>query len=138
MDSLFEFLTQQWMLAGALLVLLALLFRHENRKAGPSISTSQLTTLVNREKALVLDVRPEKEFKSGHITGALNMPHTALEGRLKELEKHRERPLVVVCAVGQHSGTAGRRLQGAGFLRISRLRGGIAEWRHQHLPLVSS
>jgi len=136
-ENLFEFLAQQWMLVGALLVLAALLIRHESRKAGPSISPLQLTTLINREKALVLDLRPEQEFKSGHITGALNIPHTALEGRMGELEKHRQRPLILVCAIGQNSGAAARRLQAAGFPSISRLQGGIAEWRHQNLPLLS-
>ena len=138
MDSLFEFLARQWMLVGALMVLLLLLFRHESRKAGPAISPREMTSLVNREQARVLDLRPEKDFRQGHIAGAVNIPFASLQSRLAELKKHPERPLIVVCGVGQHSGAAVRKLRAAGIDRVLRLQGGIAEWRHQQLPLVSS
>ena len=94
--------------------------------------------LVNRENAVVLDLRDRKDFDTGHIVDSLNIPYAALESRLGELEKYRERPLVIACRMGQHAGAAGTLLRKKGFTNVSRLTGGIAEWRNQNLPVVKS
>jgi len=84
----------------------------------------------------VLDVRDSKEFAAGHIVDAVNVPHGALEGRLAELEKYKTKPVTVVCTMGQHAGTAGTVLRKSGFAEVSRLSGGMSEWRNQNLPVV--
>lgn len=136
MDRLFEFIGNHPFLVGLFVVLLALFIRNETRRGGQAVSAQQLVDLVNRDDALVLDVRDKKEFKDGHIVNSLNIPYAALENRLDELKKHKERPLVVVCKMGQHSGTAGTLLRKNGFTDVRRLTGGIAEWRNQSLPVV--
>ena len=94
--------------------------------------------LVNRDGAVVIDVRDANEFSQGHIVDAVNMPHTALTSRVSELEKYKEKPVVLACKMGQHAGAAGTMLRKAGFQNVARLKGGVAEWRNQNLPVVRS
>jgi rhodanese-related sulfurtransferase len=129
------FLGQQWMLVSVLLVLAALFIRHETKRGGEMISIHQLTMLVNRENALLLDVRDAAEYKEGHIVDALHIPFAKLKEKQAELEKYRDRPMIVIDKMGQHSGAAGNQLREAGF-KVSRLDGGMTEWRNSNLPVV--
>lgn len=138
MDKLFIFIGNHPFLIGTFVLLLALFIRNETKRGGQSVSAQQLVDMVNRENALVLDLRDKKEFDSGHIVDAVNVPYSALDSRLKELEKYKERPVVIACKMGQHSGAAGTILRKHGFTNVSRLTGGVAEWRNQNLPLVKS
>ncbi|MEE4661211.1 MAG: rhodanese-like domain-containing protein [Halieaceae bacterium] len=132
----FEFIAQQWMLVGGILVAAVLLWQHEARKSGESLSPQQAINLVNREDGLFLDLRESAEYSKGHIANAVNIPAAKLDGRLSELEKYRERPLVLVCKMGQSSGPVGKKLGDAGFDRVYRMSGGMMEWNQQQLPLV--
>jgi len=132
---LLEFATTHYVLSGLFAVLLALLIFTEMRRGGQSLSTRELTALVNSEQGIVLDVRNSKDFATGHVVGALNIPYEKLVNRLAELEKHKVKTLIVVDAMGQHAGTACRELQKAGFT-AAKLSGGIASWRGDNLPLV--
>jgi len=136
MDQFFEFIANNPFLAGAFVLLLALFIRNEMRRGGQTVTAQQLVDLINREGAVVVDVRDKKEFREGHIVDSLNIPHTALGDRLRELDKFREKPLVIACKMGQHSGPAGTVLRKAGFENVARLRGGLTEWRGQNLPVV--
>lgn len=136
MERFFEFLSNHPFLVGTFLLLLVLFIRNETRRGGRSVSPQQLVDMVNREDALVLDIRERKEFQAGHIVDSVNVPYSSLESRLDELKKHKERPVVVVCKMGQTAGAAGTLLRKQGFENVSRLTGGIAEWRNQSLPVV--
>jgi len=138
MEHLFQFVGNHPVLVGTFALLLALFIRNETRRGGLTVSAQELVDLVNRENALVLDVRDKKEFDAGHIVNAVNIPFASLENRLGELGKHKERPVVVACRVGQHSGAAGTLLRKNGFGNVRRLTGGISEWRNQNLPVVKS
>lgn len=131
-----EFLSQQWMLAGALLAAVALLLFHESRRSGRSISPQQAAQLLNREEGVVVDVRDAAEYRKGHIVDAINIPYASLKQRLSELDAYKERPVILVCKMGQHSGSVGKQLASAGFGRVYRISGGISEWQHQQMPLV--
>lgn len=133
--NLIEFASNHYVLVSIFLVLLALLAFTETRKGGKSLSNRELTGLVNRDEGVVLDVRAKKEFDSGHIVDALNIPYEKLVSRLSELEKHKAKTVIVVDAMGQHAGAACRELQKAGF-NAARLSGGIASWRGENLPVV--
>ena len=136
MEQFFAFIANHPFLAAAFVLLLALFVRNEMQRGGQTVTAQQLVSLINREGALVLDVRDKKEFREGHIVDALNIPHTALGDRLRELEKYKAKPVVVACKMGQHSGAAGTVLRKAGFENVVRLRGGVTEWRGQNLPVV--
>ena len=136
MEQVFEFIGNHPILIGAFVVLVALFVRNEVSRGGRSVSAQELVNLVNREGAVVVDVRDQKEFKEGHIVDAFNIPHAAISSRMKEIDKFREKPVIVACKMGQHSGSVGAALRKAGFQNVARLRGGIMEWRSQNLPVV--
>ena len=136
MEQLFEFIGNHYLLTGIFVILLVMFVRNEVQRGGRSVTAQQLVDLINREGAVVLDVRDKNEFGEGHIIDALNIPHTAVASRIGELERHKVKPVVVACKMGQHSGAVGTILRKAGFENVSRLRGGIAEWRNQNLPVV--
>jgi rhodanese-related sulfurtransferase len=136
MAQLFEFIGNHPFLVGLFVILLVLFIRNEMQRGGRSLSPQELVTLVNREGAVVLDVRDPKEFESGHIVGAINVPYAALERRVSELAKHKDKPIAVVCRMGQNAGAAGTQLRKHGFENVARLSGGMAEWRNQNLPVV--
>lgn len=136
MGQLFEFVGNHLFLAGAFVVMLVAFVVNEMRRGGRTISAQELVHLVNRESALVLDIRDRKEFEAGHIVGARNIPFAALESRIGELEPWRDRPVVVACKIGQNSGAAGTLLRKAGFENVMRLAGGMTEWRNSSLPVV--
>lgn len=138
MKQLFEFIGNHPFLVGAFLIILVLFVRNETRRGGRSVSAQQLVDLVNRENALVLDVRDRKEFDEGHIANAVNIPYASLASRIAELNAHKERPIVVACKMGQHSGAVGTTLRKNGFANVTRLSGGITEWRNQNLPVVKA
>lgn len=135
MTQFIIFLGQQWLLISILMVLVFLYIQSEIKRGGQTVSVHQLTLLVNRENALVLDVRENAEFKEGHIIDALHIPFTKLKERLAELDKHKDKPVIVVDKMGQHSGAAGKQLREAGF-NVSRLDGGMTEWRSSNLPVI--
>jgi rhodanese-related sulfurtransferase len=131
-----EFLTQQWLLVSALAVCVMLLILHESRRGGKTVSAQQLVALVNGQQAAVVDLRDPAEFRKGHIVGALNIPYGKVDERWSELEVLRERPVVLVCKMGQFSSALGKRMLGKGFTQVHRLSGGISEWQAAQLPLV--
>ena len=138
MEQFFSFLGDHPILVGTFLLLLFLFFRNERTRAGATVGTQELVQLVNKENAVVLDVRERNEFLEGHIVDALNIPYTSLESRLDEISQHKETPIVIACKMGQHSGAAGTLLQKNGFTNVTRLTGGYAEWRAQNLPVVKT
>ncbi|AYC34664.1 rhodanese-like domain-containing protein [Pseudomonas cavernae] len=132
---LIEFVSNHYVLSGLFAVLLALLIVTELNKGGKSLSSRELTALVNSDGGLVVDVRSSKDFASGHIVDALSIPYDKLVARMSELDKHKAKTLIVVDAMGQHAGTACRELKKAGF-NAAKLGGGIGSWRADNLPLV--
>ncbi len=137
MQLFFEFLAQQWTLAAALLAVLIMLFVHETRKSGPSLTPQQAINLVNSEEGVFLDLRDAAEFGKGHIVGAINIPAAKLPERMVELEKYKDKPIVLVCKMGQQSGTAGKQLRAAQYDKVSKMTGGMMEWTNLQLPTVT-
>ena len=134
-DHLIAFATAHYLLVGAFVILLALLIAHELSRGGRSMSTSELTALVNKDEAVVVDIRPSKEFAAGHIVGAINIPQDKLIARLAELEKHKAKTIILVDALGQTAGTHARELMKSGFT-AAKLSGGVSSWKADNLPLV--
>lgn len=133
--NLIEFVTNHYLLSGVFVALLALLAFTEARKGGQSLSSRELTALLNSDQGLVLDIRAQKDFSAGHIVGALNIPFEKLAARMAELDKHKAKTLIVVDAMGQQAGSVCRDLKKVGFT-AAKLSGGVASWRGDNLPLV--
>jgi rhodanese-related sulfurtransferase len=100
---------------------------------GPWVSTSEATHLINREDALVLDVRDPGEYGSGHILGAKNVPVSRLGDG--ELTKRKERPVIVYCDGSDRSPKAVGLLKKQGFTRVVNLSGGLRAWQQAGLPI---
>ncbi|HET7650952.1 MAG TPA: rhodanese-like domain-containing protein [Gammaproteobacteria bacterium] len=97
-------------------------------------SPAQAVLLINKGAA-VIDIRAAQEFGAGHIIGARNIPAAELDGRLPELEKFREQPVVICCQSGQTSQSRAALLTKAGFQQVYNLKGGIRAWQSENFPL---
>ncbi|MBL4821270.1 MAG: rhodanese-like domain-containing protein [Gammaproteobacteria bacterium] len=136
MEQFIEFIGNHLILSALWLVaILAVLFKQKSG-ASKSVGPQQAVMLINRSDAKVVDIRDKKEFDSGHIVDALNIPLSKLDQRIAELDKHKDKPIVVVCKMGQHSSEACKKLEGAGHSQVVKLGGGLTEWKAQSLPLV--
>ena len=136
-DLVFQFLGEQWLLVVALAATLTMLVLHESRKAGPALSVNEAVQLINIEGGVFVDIRDVGDFARGHITDALHIPAASIAARYSELEKYRDKPIVVVCKMGQSAGPATKTLRAQGFGRAQRLSGGMMEWDAQKLPVVT-
>lgn len=101
------------------------------------LTPAQATLKMNREDALILDVRETGEWNSGHITGARHITLGQLDKRMSEIEKFKDRPIIIVCASGNRSSSACGQLKKGGFEKVFSLAGGISAWIEANLPLTT-
>lgn len=133
-----EFLEQNWYWAALAAASGGwLLFDFARAQADKTqISPVEATLLINREDAVVLDVREQAEYSKGHIPNARSMPLAEIERRGTELDKLRARPVIVCCATGARSGAALEALRKAGVEKLFNLRGGLLEWEKAGQPVT--
>lgn len=136
MEQVIEFIGNHPLMVVAWLLTLMMVLWNENRRAGKSVTPAIATQLINKEDALILDIRPKKEWVTGHITGARHIPVSDLDNRLDELGRFKEKPIIVVCNLGQTAGSASKKLMASGFNNVVRLSGGMTEWKAQNLPII--
>lgn len=136
LEQLFEFAVNHFILVSVFVFLLFAFFVNEGKQGGAAVATGGLVNLINKEDAVVVDIRDSKDYKQGHIAGAINIPYANIDSRMNELEAHKDKPVVLVCKLGQHAGAAGRKLRAQGFEDVRRLSGGMAEWNGASLPVV--
>lgn len=101
-------------------------------RTGKGVSPTDATLLINRENALIVDVRAPAEFATGHLPEAKNVPLDKLES----LDAAKDRPLLLVCASGVRSGQAVNKLNKSGYTRAVSLEGGLDAWLAAKLPIV--
>ena len=109
---------------------------HGSLSGGKKLTAGEAVRLINDRDALVLDVRPAADFKKGHLLGAVNIPSDKLKDRLNELPKDKQRPVIVVCALGGASRESAIYLQTSGHPEAYPLAGGINAWTAASLPLT--
>jgi len=102
---------------------------------GASVSTLEATQLINRQDALILDVRNAEEFQKGHILNARNIPLAQLDARASDIARYKEKPVIVACESGSRSGAAAAALRKQGFTQVFNLNGGTAAWQQAGLPV---
>ena len=100
------------------------------------VGVADAVHLINRRDAVIVDVREPHEFKSGHIPNARNIPIGQLNDRMKELDKFKDRPVLLVCQTGQRSGQMCTSLVNAGFSEATGLAGGMGAWQQANMPVA--
>jgi len=136
MSQYLEFVINHWVLCSLLIGLLVTLIYTESLKRGASISLHEATRLMNQDNSVVVDLRTGQEFADGHIVGAVNIPSLEFAGRMSELDKYKDAPVVLVCKMGQHSSGSSKILKDAGYSDVKRMDGGMAEWNNANMPVV--
>jgi rhodanese-related sulfurtransferase len=138
MERLLEYLTRHPFLAGGTAVLALAVIAYEASRArsgGQSVSPMDAVRLMN-QGALLLDVRSQAEFDSGHILDARHVPQDQVASSAESLKKYKDKVVIACCESGMRSGAAARVLQGQGFTKVVNLKGGLQAWRTENLPLV--
>ncbi len=135
-EQIFQFVSNHYILVSSFVFLLVAFVINEGKQGGAAITPTNLVNLVNREGAVLLDIRDPKEYSAGHIAGALSMPVSSIDARIGELESEKGKPVVLVCKMGQQASATGRKLKALGFENVRRLSGGMAEWTAGSLPVV--
>jgi len=102
---------------------------------GPWVTTLQATQLMNREDAVVVDLRPAADFAKGHILGARGIPLADLGKRAGELDKYKAKPVIVYCNAGNSAGASVALLRRNGFANVVNLAGGYVAWQQAGLPV---
>ena len=131
-----KFIIDNWMLisvafaSGAMLLWPAV----QGATAG-GLSTANAIQLINRERAMVVDVSETEEFAQGHVGGAKNVPLGQLEQRLPEVVKNKTLPLILVCANGARSNRALGLAKKLGYEKAQVLAGGLKAWKEANLPV---
>ncbi len=129
-----NFLLENWMLiAVALASGVALVVPTLGKGSG--LSPQDMVQLMNREKAIVIDVCQPDEFARGHVVGAKNVPLGDLEAKLPQVAKNKSNPVVMVCQVGARSARAAATAQKLGYENVQSLAGGLKAWQAANMPI---
>ncbi|MFP4154720.1 MAG: rhodanese-like domain-containing protein [Halothiobacillaceae bacterium] len=138
MAEFIDFLARHWMLTAAAVVIVAMLITTEvlkKMRKFKDVSVTQAARMVGDENTLVLDCREPDEHRAGHIRGCVLIPVGSLKERLQEIERFREKPVLVYCRSGNRSVTASNILTAAGFTDVSNMLGGIQAWESENYPV---
>ena len=138
---MFEFVKENALFVGlAIGSGIALLWPLLNRGASGvvNVSATEAVMLMSRNKPLILDVRDATEFAAGHIQGAKNIPLAELASRVKEIEKFKDKPVLVHCQRGMRSKSACSLLRAQQFSQLHNLQGGLDTWVEAKLPLIKA
>ena len=136
MEQLSDFVANNMILVIAFFAVLGLLIANLLSGVG-AITIQDAVQKINRENAVVLDVRTKDVFDRGHVVGALNFPEKELDNELKNLGKFRDKKILVFCEMGGVSSRVVRKLQKQGFVDVSPVKGGLSSWRQENLPVRS-
>ncbi len=138
MDQYIEFVSNHLMLSAALLVITIMLvytFVAPYLRAWKSVTPQEATRLINHDQAVILDIREDREFQGGHIVNSIHIPMGMVNKRLADLEKHKDKPIIVGCRSGSRSASTCNVLSKNGFEKVYNLGGGIMAWEGASLPL---
>jgi len=138
MERLFEYANHHPWLAGALVLVSILVIVYEMRvqsEAKGSVSPQDMVRLMN-QGALLIDLRPLEQYSAGHVGGARQMSGEQILQAADTLKKYKEKAVVVYDDTGSLSASAVRQLAAQGFTKAFNLRGGMAAWRTENLPLT--
>jgi rhodanese-related sulfurtransferase len=136
MERVFEFAVNHYILVSLFVAFLLAILVLESRRGGKKISAQGAVNLINRDEAVVVDIRDRKDFNEGRIIGSINIPLNSIKSRASELKKFKDKQIIVADKMGQHSAMAVKQLNAEGYANVVRLNGGVADWKGSNLPLV--
>lgn len=139
MNQLIAFASHNTILVIAIVIVSLMLIHSlvgERLRGYSSVSPSESTQMINRDDALMLDVRESNEYSEGHIINSLHIPLSGLKTRMKELEKYKSKKVIVACRSGHRSSQACNNLKKEGFEQVFNLSGGVMAWESANLPLI--
>jgi rhodanese-related sulfurtransferase len=131
-----KFIIDNWYLFAIAITCATMLFLPQIKgAAGGMLTSAGAVQLMNREKAVVIDVSEPEEFALGHVNNAKNVPFAQLEDKLASQVKNKDLPLILVCASGSRSNRAVAIAKKLGFNNVQALAGGLKSWKEANLPL---
>lgn len=139
MSSFTEFASQNFILFAALGIIVALILRMEIKialRGFKAVTPAQAVLLMNKEDAVMIDVREDSERVHGHIQGAKHVALSAMKQRVSELQSYIEQPVIAYCKLGNRSSQACEILKKNNFKNVMSLKGGIEAWQNVNLPIV--
>jgi len=140
MEQLISFAMSQPVLSTAwIAIVLMIIIVSIKIKMSPikQISPQELTFLVNHEDGLIVDMRAEKDFKAGRIIDSKFLSSEKINNNdFVSLEKHKDKPIIVVCAAGISASKVANQLLKAGFNKVNLLKGGMNAWINAGLPVA--
>ncbi|MCU7938102.1 MAG: rhodanese-like domain-containing protein [gamma proteobacterium symbiont of Bathyaustriella thionipta] len=135
MEHLNEFVTTNWVMILLWFFLLGMII-NSFLKSSYDISPQQAVQLMSHENgSLVLDVREDSEYQAGHIKDSVHIPMGSLASRVSELDKYKNKNVILGCRSGSRSGRACSILKKNGFEKVHNLRGGVLAWEKDNLPM---
>ena len=139
MDRLLEYAARHPLLVGGTVILALAIAAYEfsrARSGGQAVSPTEAVRLMN-QGAVLVDVRSQAEFDSGHILDARHVPQDQVaQAAESTLKRCKDKVVIMSCESGMRSSAAARVLQAQGFTNVVNLRGGVQAWRAENLPLV--
>ena len=139
LPQIMQFVIKHWALCGAFIIVAIFIAIEEMRSqgaAGGKVTSARATFLMNREEAMVIDLRDATAFREGHIINARNYPLAEFDRYQEKLETHRDRAIILVDAMGVKTAVIATRLKKAGFHHVVTLKGGMDGWRTDSMPVV--
>lgn len=139
MDLILDFLARHPVLTTAFIVVLVALIGNEiaiSLRSGHKLSPADAVRLINDREPVIVDIRSQADYRKGHIIGALSLPLARIGEAPKELAKHREKPVLLYCAIGTAAGSAREKLMKQGWDEVFPLRGGLNAWQGAGLPVT--
>ena len=131
-----KFVIDNWTLSAVALASAGMLFWPVLKGAtGGGLDAAQAVQLINREKAVVIDVCEANEYAAGHVGGAKNIPLNQLEEKLAGVVKNKALPVILVCQSGARSNRAVAIAKKLGYEQAQSLAGGLGAWRSANLPV---
>lgn len=139
MSSFTEFVGQNFILFAGLGIIIALILRMEIKLAlrgFKTVTPAEAVQLINKEDAIIVDVREDNERVNGYIQGAKHLALSVFKQRVEELQNHTENPVITYCKMGNRSSQACEILKKHNFKNVMSLKGGIEAWQAVNLPIV--
>jgi len=137
MEQLNQFIMHHWQLCAAFLGILLIIYINEwftQKRSAVALSPQMAVEKINHEDAVIIDIRDQEAFSTGHIINAVRA--SAKDFEQPRMSKYKDKPIILVCPRGQQTPALANKLKSQGFSKAMVLTGGIAAWQTAGLPLV--